>query len=271
MKTSSSINVRLSGINFNFFLALLFVSMLSCTESRDDLEQTPEITENMILDVLSELKSIGDKTELPVIFEFQDIHTSNRAAYIKPLNMNKHELAFYMGTNKSFNSTRDGYTVTCTYNNGETEVTECPDTACAGSATWKCLRNGGCSTICNPQLMYIPASYKERALKVENLSNRLKEVISESQNKGGSSFDITIGVENSKFTINKLRQISKPQNNTKNWEVNCYDSDGELIWSDTFDDRWDASNAIIDCVDNYDGCAEVCEISGIKYFHQSKN
>lgn len=48
------------------------------------------------------------------------------------------------------------------------------------------------------------------------------------------------------------------------YQVDCYNGDGELLWSETYEDRREASRAILLCADE-GGCAEVCEVHA-RYF-----
>jgi predicted metalloprotease len=48
------------------------------------------------------------------------------------------------------------------------------------------------------------------------------------------------------------------------YQVDCW-VNGELLWSWSYDDKLTASQAILDCTDEYGGCSEICSIDA-RYF-----
>jgi len=95
--------------------------------------------------------------------------------------------------------------------------------------------------------------------------NIMRSVESQSKNSNGDSFSVKIDFDKDNFWLNSTTKINKPISiPSRNWQVDCFDSDGELMWSDTFSVQHDASDAMVNCT-NDGGCAGICTID-IKYF-----
>ena len=234
-----------------------------------------DISKNTIENIISQMKNLGDSEEKIIVFETKNITSNKPSEHFKILDISKKAYMFASGSSKTFLAPDEDYTVTCTYSDGETVVTECGnDVACAGSATWECTESGGCATICNAKITYIPASYKLKQKKLENLETVLKEVEQISENKNNQSLNVTLTYDGNNFTLKNTSKFNlssiEGKNSTRAWQVDCFNSDGDLIWSETFEDRLEASQAILNCTDIDGGCANVCEIVGIKYLNSGK-
>jgi hypothetical protein len=129
--------------------------MFSCSDN-EDINKS-DITSQSIKKVLNEMKSLGDNENKVVTFELKNILKKDYKEHFKLINYSQKVLAFAAGTNRE-TIKKDNYTVTCTWGDGSTKVTECgANVGCAGQATWDCLENGGCATICNAKITYKPA------------------------------------------------------------------------------------------------------------------
>lgn len=125
-----------------YFVCLILLSV-SCSEKDDT--NTGEISQVDIEEILTEMKSLGESEGKIIVFEI--IENSEKV------------LAFATGQDINKRGLGDNYTVTCTWGNGESEITECGESVpCAGQATWDCLENGGCATICNAKITFTPAN-----------------------------------------------------------------------------------------------------------------
>ncbi|MEP0266081.1 hypothetical protein [Dokdonia sp.] len=273
---------NLQKLSARLLFILSLILFFSCSEKETvvdgELSQSKiiqnDVSKSTIEGIISEMKNLGDSQEKIIVFETKNIISDNPSEHFKILNVSKKAYIFSTGSSKAFLGPDDNYTVTCSYSDGETVVTECGnDVACAGSATWECTENGGCATICNAKITYIPASYKIKQKKLENLDKVLQEVEEISKSKNNESLDVTLAYDGIGFTLKNTSRINasiENKNSTRAWQVDCFDSDGDLIWSETFEDRLDASQAILNCTDVDGGCANVCEIVGIKYLNSGK-
>lgn len=281
-KKRSITQINLQKLSFKLLFIFSLILFVSCSEKDTVVQgkfsqsQTTQndISKDAIENIISEMKDLGDSQEKIIVFETKNILSPNPSEYFKILNVSKKAYIFSTGSSKVFLGPDDNYTVTCSYSDGETVVTECGnDVACAGSATWECTENGGCATICNAKITYIPASYKIKQKKLESLGRVLQEVEEISKSENNESLDVTLIYDGIDFTLkntSKINTLTENKNSTRAWQVDCFDSDGDLIWSETFEDRLDASQAILNCTDIDGGCANVCEIVGIKYLNSGK-
>lgn len=269
----------------SLYLILLVIFCISCSENEVSLEDASfenqnriiqkGHTKNLLSDLILEMKLLGDQNESIIVFETKNIMSSNPLEHFKILDISKKAYLFNSGNSKAFFGPDDDYTVTCSYSDGETVVTECGnDVLCAGNATWDCTESGGCATVCNAKITYIPASYKLKQKKLENIDLVLREVENISKGNNNESLNVTLNYNGSEFSIKSTSILNTSSNLKKSnraWQVDCFNSDGDLIWSETFEDRLDASQAILNCTDHDGGCANVCEIIGVKFLNNAKN
>ena len=103
----------------------------------------------------------------------------------------------------------------------------------------------------------------------ESINKILKEV-EDSSDLLNESFEFTIRFEGNnnywlgeKTRINK-NTIAKNQVKPGSYQVDCYNGDGDLMWSQGYNNRDDAGAAVILCT-NQGGCADICEIHA-RYF-----
>ena len=260
---------------FKLLCLLLFaVWITSCTQEQDKatVENSNSVTKKNVEDVLAQMKSLGDAQGKIIVFEVENISKEDYKKYFEVIKNSKKVMDFASGTDSSSRKApEDNYTVTCTWGNGETMVTECGENVgCAGAATWDCLENGGCATICNARITYTPANIKvNQVSKKEAIKSVLQQVI-EISNSKNKAVSFSIAYDNEKYWLKKTSEI-KEENFDKlrkrpgTFQVDCYGGDGELMWSDTYYSSEDASVGILQCTDTDGGCAEVCEIHA-RYF-----
>ena len=133
------------------FLALAVLTVISCTKSK--LE--PDLTSQQKIEkILLEMKALGDSKGKVIVFNLKDLEKENYSKYfeIKP-----YTEKIYAFNHPDSEPNTDNYTVTCTWSDGSQTTTECgADARCAGAATWDCLDNGGCATVCNARISYKP-------------------------------------------------------------------------------------------------------------------
>lgn len=255
----------------------IFSFLSSCTNNEEvSIDSNSKIQEN-INSVLAEMKSLGDSQGKIIVYEVKNISKKDYQKYFEVIKNSKKVLDFALGSDSNQRKgPGDNYTVTCTWGNGETTVTECGEsTSCAGQATWDCLENGGCATICNAKITYTPSKIKPYQVpKKEAIESVLKQAvkISSLQNE---AISFSIAYDKEKYWLKNTTSLKKESFSTLSrkrpgtFQVDCYGSDGELMWSDTYYDDVSASQGILDCTDRDGGCAEICEIYA-RYFPKEK-
>ncbi|MAQ76575.1 MAG: hypothetical protein CL613_09610 [Aquimarina sp.] len=257
-------------------LSLLFINFYSCTkeETETSVDETA-ITQKQIEKVYEEIKSLGDSQGKIVTFELSNLSDPDYQQHFKVLENSKKILDFNAGADTSkLLGPGDNYVVTCIFGNGETETTECGESAaCAGAATWKCLDEGGCARVCNARVRYTPGKIiEEKVSKKEALNNLLQQVEEISKAKHMEAASFTLGLSNDRFYLKKIEKVSK-ENIVKSelrpqkggYQVDCWGGDGNLLWSGSYNDTLSASQAILDCTDRDGGCADICEIQAFYY------
>ncbi|AXG67829.1 hypothetical protein KORDIASMS9_00011 [Kordia sp. SMS9] len=262
--------------NYLKFTYLLCFSVLlfGCSENEEDII-TEEIQQKDIKNILLDMKKVGDAEEKIVVFEMKNFDKKNYEQHFELIENSKKVIAFATGSSDFRKSPGDNYKVTCTYGNGETEVTECgEDPGCAGDATWKCLASGGCATICNAVITYTPSFNPGTAAKKSKPVQQIETILERVQTMGQAekkSISFTISRNKDSYTLKETTFIHNNKNtNAKRIEtfvVYCYDSEGELLWEEIHYDRQSASADILKCTDVDGGCAEVCEINAV-YIYQ---
>lgn len=263
-------------LNLKFIYLLCFsVLLFGCSENEEDII-TDEIQQKDIENILSDMKKVGDAEGKIVVFEMKNFDKKDYAKSFELIENTEKVLAFASGSNDISKSPGDDYKVTCTYGNGETEVTECgEDVGCAGAATWKCLDSGGCATICNAVLTYTPSFSPGTAAKKSTPKQQIETILEKVETMGlaeQKSIAFTIARNKDSYTLKETTFLKKNTNtNTarriETFIVYCYDSDGELLWEEVHYDRQSASVDILKCTDEDGGCAEVCEIHAV-YIYQ---
>lgn len=274
--------------DYLFYICVVLFGILcfvSCRSSNEDENIETEsltkkhieidgitLTQEKIEAVISEIKSLGDSQGKIIVFRVENILKKDYQKYFQVIKDSKKVLIFSAGSNNySKTGSGDNYTVTCNLPDGQTTVTECgEDVGCAGHATWECLEHGGCATICNAKITYIPSKIKDGEITkqeaIESVLEQAKE-ISETKNK---AISFKIAFYDNKFWLKEISEIKIENSNedylTKtdpgSYTVDCHNSDGDIIWSESFNNKLDASIAILDYTDNYGGCAEICETVG---------
>lgn len=153
--------MRIFKSSFKYYLTYLCllcisISIISCSNTRD--VDKSDVTIKDIEKVLENMKSLGDSEGKIVSFELKNIIKEDYKKHFNLIENSKKILDFATGTIKKRTLQEDNYTVTCTWGDGTTKVTKCgANVGCAGQATWDCLENGGCTTICNAKITYKPA------------------------------------------------------------------------------------------------------------------
>lgn len=128
--------------------------LISCTDSANsDLEKEKS---QKIEKLLLEMKTLGDAKGKVVVFKLENLDKEDYSELIEVVPYTKKVYTF---NHPDVEPNTDNYTVTCNWGDGSQTITECgSDAACAGSATWNCVENGGCATICNAKIMYKPSN-----------------------------------------------------------------------------------------------------------------
>lgn len=246
-----------------YFVRLILLSV-SCSEKDD--ANTNEINQVDIEKVLTEMKNLGESEGKIIVFEMKNLKEKDYAKYFEVIENSEKVLAFAscQGINKR--GPGDNFTVTCTWGNGESEVTECGESvSCAGQATWDCLENGGCATICNAKITFTPAniSSNKKSKSLKQLDSILSEVINLSNSKN-RNIEFTIKRNKDTYELSKVIYLENTSNtqskSERTFQVDCWGSDGELLWQDTYYDKLSASEGILKCTDKDGGCADICEI-----------
>lgn len=278
------INLK-SFVNKLFFLPFLAIILVaSCSEKDNEANifeanrsAEIEITQNQINDVFAEIKSLGDSQGKIITFDIKNLTNKNYQKHFKVVQNSKKVMDFTLGFDSSQKDPEDNYTVTCTWGDGKTEVTECgSDVGCAGQATWDCLDLGGCAAICNARITYVPATIiPEKMNKKKAIENVLAQV-EEIAGIENSDLSFTIAYNQEKYWLKEYRKVTNHAKKNLNYQardfqVDCYGSDGELLWSETYASKGDASIGILQCTDEDSGCAEVCEIHARFIFGTSPN
>lgn len=265
------------------YLILLVFFLSSCTNNNneevnidDKIESDVSVNKKQIEDILTQMKSLGNSQGKIIVFELENIIKEDYKKYFKIIQNSKKVLDFASGSDSSLMQKKDNYTVTCNWGNGESEVTECGESvACAGSATWDCLENGGCATICNGKITFVPANIKK--LKVDK-KNSLELVLKKVKEIGDSKnipISFTVAYDIEKYWLKEVVINDIELNNTQNkaepgdFQVNCFNSNGDVMWTLYYYDTTSASQGILDCTDKDGGCAEICEFVA-KYFPEKK-
>ncbi|WP_155839650.1 hypothetical protein [Aquimarina latercula] len=271
----------------------LMLIIISCTKEEDTttnpdnnvvLLEGNEISQKTIDDIVAEMKSIGDSQGKTIEFELKHLTKPDYHKYFKIQELTQKIMIFNNADKpESFLAkSGDNYTVTCTYGDGSTETTECgASVRCAGAATWACIDNGGCATVCNARISYTPAWNKitaEKTSKEKSIDEVLKQVEQNTIAKKSKSkaIAVTINFDGDKFWLKQLQELDEKSIQLSDgvtgddpqlaggWQVDCYNGDGQLQWSGTYDSRNDAGAAVILCTDG-GGCANVCSVQAI-YF-----
>ena len=158
MKTIFNQNLK------TLYFVCLILLLVSCSEKDDT--NTDEISQVDIEEILTEMKSLGESEGKIIVFEMKNFKEKDFTKYFEIIENSEKVLAFATGQDINKRGPGDNYTVTCTWGNGESEVTECGESvACAGQATWDCLENGGCATICNAKITFTPANISNNKKK----------------------------------------------------------------------------------------------------------
>ncbi|QHI36469.1 hypothetical protein IMCC3317_18320 [Kordia antarctica] len=257
------------------FKIMYLVCLLVLTVACSDTEETNSnnIQEATIEKILQDMKKVGDAKGKIVVFEMKNYKGQDYKEHFELIENSTKVLAFATGLKNNSKSPGDNYTVTCTWGDGDTTVTECGESAgCAGQATWDCLENGGCATVCNAKITYTPSITESSVAKnnkpIQQILAILDEVVktSTANNKG-----VTFTISRNKDTY-KLKELSFIETSQKNnmksgrtFQVDCYDGEGELLWQESYYDTLSASAGILKCTDEDGGCAEICEIYAAFY------
>ena len=260
--------------SFTFFLiyVLIMSTSVSCTDKEEVKTGANSVNQKMIETILVEMKTLGDAQGKIIEFDVKNISKKDYRNHFEILKNSKKILDFASGSSEK--RKEDNYTVTCTWGNGTTKVTECgSNVGCAGQATWDCLENGGCATICNAKITYTPAIIKvDENDKIKEIERVLEQVM-EISNSRNEAISFSIAYNNEKYWLGKVSTIKNTDNYNltarATYQVDCYNSDGELLWQDTYYDKLSASNGILDCTDRDGGCAEICEIYA-RYYPKGK-
>ncbi|MEM6718643.1 MAG: hypothetical protein AAF611_04995 [Bacteroidota bacterium] len=257
---------------------LLCFSMLlfGCSENEEDTF-TEEIQQKDIEKVLADMKKVGDAEGKIVVFKMKDFDKHTYAKNFKLIENSRKVIAFATGSRDFSKLSLSGnYQVTCTYGNGEVEVTDCgEDEVCAGIATWECVDNGGCATICNAVIMYTPSFNPATAAKSNKPMQQLESILGTVENMARAakkSISFTISRNHDFYTLTETTFIPSNKNahasrRIETFVVYCYDSEGELLWEEVHYDKQSASIDIMRCKDEDGGCAEVCKIHAV-YIYQ---
>jgi hypothetical protein len=254
--------------NYLKIMYVLCFSMLFIACSQEEENSTNEIQQKDIESILLDMKKVGDAEGKIVVFKLENFEKGNYIKNFELIENTKKVMAFAQGSNDLSKSPGDNYTVTCTWGNGDTKVSECgEDVGCAGAATWDCIDNGGCATICNAVITYTPSLNPNQAAK-NNTSIRQLEAIFENvatiANSEKKSLAFTISLNNGVYQLKETSYIDSKSKITaktlRTFVVYCYDSDGELLWDETYYDKRSASVGVLKCTDEDGGCAEICEI-----------
>ena len=253
------------------YLLCLIAFLTSCSEKEH--ANSNEISEAEITNILTEMKSLGDSQGKIIKFEMKNLKEKNYSKYFDVVDNSDKVMAFAKGQDFQKNGgPGDNYTVTCTWGSGEPVVTECGESvSCAGQATWDCLENGGCATICNAVITYVPGNIPNNlepynSESIEQLKSILSEIVEMSSKKDkGVSFSISRNKDD--YNLNKATYLDDTSNmnnsiisSARTFQVDCYGSDGEILWQGNYYDQLSASQGILDCTDRDGGCAEICEI-----------
>lgn len=106
--------------------------------------------------------------------------------------------------------------------------------------------------------------------KEKIIQNILDKVQDKSKNSGKSySFVIAYNKQQNNYWLQEITELDEShiKGPSAAYQVDCYSGDGDLLWSETFDDRDAAGTAIIICTDE-GGCAEVCQVHA-RYYHSN--
>lgn len=164
----NKLKLQAYGIAMLFFGLLIFTIscqeelLLNSDETQIDLKSSLNVNHSSgekISLLLEEMKILADSRQKIVVFELSNLEEDNYITHIRVLENSSKIIEFSRGLDKNFKSfgPDDNYTVTCTYSDGSTVVTECgQSTYCAGEATGACLDSGGCATVCNSKITYYP-------------------------------------------------------------------------------------------------------------------
>lgn len=253
-------------------VVFLMAFMSSCTKTEE--EDISGITQLEINNAIDQMKSLGDQKGKIVYFNVGNLLKEDYQNYFEVVEDSKKVLDFSSGSDTSLQRAGDNYTVTCSWGNGESEVTECgSNVGCAGKATWECLENGGCATICNAKIMYIPSNITlSKDEKKEAIGKVLQQVSEFGRSKNQSlSFNIAYN-SLGEYWLSKpseIIDINRMSASMGKYQVDCYGSDGEVMWSDSYDDKDSASIGILKCTDEDKGCAEICEIQARFFFSEN--
>jgi len=252
----------------SFFIsafALIAFFIISCSKEKDVHNNVNEVNQKKIETILNQIKSLGDSQGKIVVFKLENASKKDYQEYFEIIENSKDVLEFTLGFDSKLQEDKQAtMTVTCTWGNGETEETVCTNLACAGQATWDCLENGGCATVCNTRIVYIPSKIKpsqnNKLKSIESILQKVEE-IGETKNEI-ISFSIAFD-KNEKYWLNDISTTIEYDSNRLpsggSYQVDCYGSDGELAWQENYPDTLSASQGILDCTDA-GGCAEICEI-----------
>lgn len=257
------------------FKIIYFICLLVLTVACSDTEETTsnEIQEATIEKILQDMKEVGDARGKIVVFEMKNYNGQDYKKHFELIENSTKVLAFATGLKNNNTSPGDNYTVTCTWGDGETTVTECGENVgCAGEATWDCLNNGGCATICNAKITYTPSITESNVSKSNKPMQQLVAILDEvvkisSANNKGVAF--TISRNKDSYKLKEVSFLDGSQTThmktERTFQVDCYDGEGELLWQESYYDKLSASAGILKCTDEDGGCAEICEIYAAFY------
>lgn len=211
-------------------LILLMIISVSCTKAEEtsnhDFSQTD--IEKMLVD----MKRLAESKGKIVTFEMKNFKKKDYTQHFEVIENSSKVLAFASGSDSNWNKKEDNYTVTCTWGNGDVETTECGNSpGCAGQATWDCLEEGGCATICNAKITYTPSNIKPNLKYKSKSIERILEKIEAISNKENQAVSFSIAFKNGKYWLKEFSFIEDNNLMKRNsYQVDCYVSDGEILW-----------------------------------------
>lgn len=242
----------------NFLLGIILIMSFSCSQTEET--NNNDFNQTDIEKMLVEMKRLAESKGKMVTFEMKNFKKKDYKQHFEVIENSERILAFALGTENQLKKDEENFTVTCTWGNGEVEVTECHSLSCAGQATWDCLDEGGCATVCGAKITYIPYSIKQKLKQRENLIEPILEKVENISNSKNQGISFIIATKNGEFWLKEFTLMELDHSMKANsYQVDCYDSEGELLWIESYPDRVTAAEGILDCTDA-GGCAEICEI-----------
>lgn len=103
--------------------------------------------------------------------------------------------------------------------------------------------------------------------KTQSILSTIKDIADKEQ----EVYTFTIAYNQNDYWLDNMAIVNKEYINPSQlhklqgqYQVDCW-VNGELLWSWSYDDKLSASQAILDCTDEYGGCSEICSIDA-RYF-----